>query len=161
MKPGAAPEPAAAAKAAGAKPGAPTVDPMDAVLKLDELMLEVGVGLVPLVDAKQGGQLLARVKSLRKNLAQSLGFLVPSIHITDNLSLKEREYVIYLRGVEIARWEMRKDRLLAISSSPNPGGIQGQKTPEPSFDAPAKWIAPERQAQAIAAGYAVVDHTAV
>jgi flagellar biosynthesis protein FlhA len=83
------------------------VDPMDAVLKLDDLMLEVGVGLVPLVDAKQGGQLLARVKSLRKNLAQQLGFLVPSIHITDNLSLKEREYVIYLRGVEIARWEMR------------------------------------------------------
>ena len=84
---------------------------MDAILKLDELMLEVGVGLVPLVDAKKGGQLLARVKSLRKNLAQQLGFLVPSIHITDNLSLKDKEYVIYLRGVEIARWEMRRDRL--------------------------------------------------
>jgi flagellar biosynthesis component FlhA len=92
-------------------------DPMDAVLKLDELMLEVGMGLVPLVDAKQGGQLLARVKSMRKNLAQQLGFLVPSIHITDNLSLKDREYVIYLRGVEIARWELRRDCLLAISSN--------------------------------------------
>ena len=67
---------------------APTADPMDAVLKLDELMLEVGMGLVPLVDAQQGGQLLARVKSMRKNLAQQLGFLVPSIHITDNLSLQ-------------------------------------------------------------------------
>jgi flagellar biosynthesis protein FlhA len=70
---------------------APAVDPMDAVLKLDDLMLEVGTGLVPLVDAQKGGQLLARVKSMRKNLAQQLGFLVPSIHITDNLSLKERE----------------------------------------------------------------------
>ena len=134
---------------------------MDAVLKLDDLMLEVGVGLVPLVDAKQGGQLLARVKSLRKNLAQSLGFLVPSIHITDNLSLKDKEYVIYLRGVEIARWEMRRDRLLAVNSNMKPGDLPGQDTREPAFDSPAKWIAPELQAQAIAMGCAVVDHTSV
>ena len=163
MKPGSAAEPAAAAKAAAAKgtPGAPAVDPMDAVLKLDDLMLEVGIGLVPLVDAKQGGQLLARVKSLRKNLAQQLGFLVPSIHITDNLSLKEREYVIYLRGVEIGRWEMRRNQLLAVNSNPKPGDIPGQETREPAFDSPAKWIAPDLQAQAITAGYAVVDHTSV
>jgi flagellar biosynthesis protein FlhA len=150
---------AAAAKTGTA--GTPAVDPMDAALKLDELMLEVGIGLVPLVDAKQGGQLLARVKSLRKNLAQQLGFLVPSIHITDNLSLKEREYVIYLRGVEIGRWEMKRDRLLAVNSNPKPNDIQGQETREPAFDSPAKWIAPELQAQAISAGYAVVDHTSV
>lgn len=159
MKPGSAAEPAAGAKTATAKGAAPAVDPMDAVMKLDELMLEVGVGLVPLVDAKQGGQLLARVKSLRKNLAQQLGFLVPSIHITDNLSLREREYVVYLRGVEIARWELRKDRLLAVNSNPKPGDLPGQETREPAFDSPAKWITPDLQAQAIAAGYAVVDHT--
>ncbi|MFP5229846.1 MAG: flagellar biosynthesis protein FlhA [Acidobacteriota bacterium] len=162
MKPAASEPAAKAAAAAGAKPGtpgAPVIDPMDAVLKLDELMLEVGVGLVPLVDAKQGGQLLARVKSLRKNLAQQLGFLVPSIHITDNLSLREREYVIYLRGVEIARWELRRDRLLAVNSNPKPGDLPGQETREPAFDSPAKWITPDLQAQAIAAGYAVVDHT--
>jgi flagellar biosynthesis protein FlhA len=161
MKPELAAETTAAAKAAAGKAGAPAIDPMDAVLKLDDLMLEVGVGLVPLVDVKQGGQLLARVKSLRKNLAQQLGFLVPSIHITDNLSLKDREYVIYLRGVEIARWEMLRDRLLAVNSNPKPGDLQGQETREPAFDSPAKWIAPELQAQAIAAGYAVVDHTSV
>jgi flagellar biosynthesis protein FlhA len=164
MKPASATESVAGAKAAAAKggtSGAPVIDPMDAVLKLDELMLEVGIGLVPLVDAKQGGQLLARVKSLRKNLAQQLGFLVPSIHITDNLSLKDREYVIYLRGVEIARWEMRRDRLLAVNSNPKPGDIQGQETREPAFNSPAKWITPDLQAQAIAAGYAVVDHTSV
>jgi flagellar biosynthesis protein FlhA len=159
MKPAVTAESAAAAKAAQAKTGAPAVDPMDAVLKLDELMLEVGVGLVPLVDAKQGGQLLARVKSLRKNLAQQLGFLVPSIHITDNLALKEREYVVYLRGVEIARWELRRDRLLAVNSNPKPGDLPGQETREPAFDSPAKWITPDLQAQAISAGYAVVDHT--
>ena len=153
---------AAAAKAAaerGAK--TPAIDPMDAALKLDDLMLEVGVGLVPLVDAKQGGQLLARVKSLRKNLAQVLGFLVPSINITDNLSMKEKEYVIYLRGVEIARWEMKTGRLLAVNSNPKPGDLSGIETREPAFDSPAKWITPDLQAQAIAAGYAVVDHTSV
>ena len=157
-------EPAAGAKTEPGKagaPGTPAIDPMDAILKLDDLMLEVGVGLVPLVDVKKGGQLLARVKSLRKSLAQQLGFLVPSIHITDNLSLKEREYVIYLRGVEIARWEMRRDKLLAVSSNPKPGDVPGQDTREPAFDSPAKWIAPELQAQAISLGYAVVDHTSV
>ena len=137
------------------------VDPMDAVLKLDELMLEVGMGLVPLVDAQKGGQLLSRVKSMRKNLAQQLGFLVPSIHITDNLSLREREYVIYLRGVEIARWELRRDCLLAISSNMNAPDLPGQDTREPAFDVPAKWIAYQTQGQAIAAGYAVVDQTSV
>jgi len=137
------------------------VDPMDAVLKLDELMLEVGMGLVPLVDAQKGGQLLSRVKSMRKNLAQQLGFLVPSIHITDNLSLREREYVIYLRGVEIARWELRRDCLLAISSNMNAPDLPGQDTREPAFDVPAKWIAHQTQGQAIAAGYAVVDQTSV
>src|SRR5580658_1294021 len=163
MKPTVAEAAAAAgakpAAAKGDKPGAPAVDPLDAVLKLDDLMLEVGVGLVPLVDAKQGGQLLSRVKSLRKNLAQTLGFLVPSIHITDNLSLKEREYVIHLRGVEIARWEMRRDCLLAISSQSSPPALPGQDTREPAFNAAAKWISPELQPQAVAAGYVVVDHT--
>jgi flagellar biosynthesis protein FlhA len=138
-----------------------TVDPMDAVLKLDDLMLEVGMGLVPLVDAQKGGQLLSRVKSMRKNLAQQLGFLVPSIHITDNLSLREREYVIYLRGVEIARWELRRDCLLAISSNADAPDLPGQDTREPAFDVPAKWIALQTQGQAIAAGYAVVDPTSV
>jgi len=147
-----------------ASPGgaaAAAVDPMDAVLKLDELMLEVGMGLVPLVDVQKGGQLLSRVKSMRKNLAQQLGFLVPSIHITDNLSLREREYVIYLRGVEIARWELRRDCLLAISSNADAPELPGQDTREPAFDVPAKWIAPQTQGQAIAAGYAVVDPTSV
>src|SRR5271170_2948939 len=115
----------------------PASDPLDSAIKLDELMLEVGLGLVPLVDAKQGGQLLGKVRSLRKQLASQLGFLVPAIHITDNLTLKEREYVIYLRGVEIARWEMRRDCLLAISSQASPPALPGQETREPAFNAAA------------------------
>jgi flagellar biosynthesis protein FlhA len=148
--------------AAAAKPQPGTTQPADswdAALKLDELMLEVGLGLVPLVDSKQGGQLLGKVRSLRKQLASQLGFLVPPIHITDNITLKEREYVIYLRGVEIARWEMRRDCLLAISSQPSPPALPGQETREPAFNVAAKWISADGQAQALAAGYVVVDHT--
>ena len=124
-------------------------------------MLEVGVGLVPLVDANKGGQLLTKVKALRKHLATQLGFLVPSIHITDNLTSRTCEYVIYLRGVEIARWEMRRDCLLAISSQPNPPALPGVDTREPAFDAPAKWISTRiSRPRRLAAGYAVVDQTA-
>lgn len=137
----------------------PASDPMDAVLKLDELMLEVGAGLVAMVDAKQGGQLLSRIKALRKNLAQQLGFLVPSIHITDNLSLKDGEYVVHLRGVEIARAELRRGMLLAIASDPAAPALPGIETREPAFNALAKWITPDQQARAIATGYAVVDTT--
>ncbi|MGA9527449.1 MAG: flagellar biosynthesis protein FlhA [Terriglobales bacterium] len=143
-----------------ATPGAAPVDALDSVLKLDDLMLEVGLGLVPLVDSKQGGQLLGKVRSLRKQLASQLGFLIPSIHITDNLSLKEFEYVIHLRGVEVARWEMRRNCLLAISSQASPPPLAGLETSEPAFNTPAKWIGPDSQAPAVAAGYVVVDHTA-
>jgi len=147
---------ASTAKGQAAKAGAS--DSLDSLLKLDDLMLEVGLGLVPLVDSKQGGQLLGKVRSLRKSLASQLGFLVPPIHITDNLARKEREYVIYLRGVEVARWELRRDSLLAISSQSSTA-LAGQDTREPAFNTPAKWISPDQQAQALAAGYVVVDHT--
>jgi len=131
------------------------------LLKLDELSLEVGYGLVPLVDQNQGGQLLARVRALRQNLAQQLGFIVPPVHITDNVRLKAREYVIALRGVEIARWEMYQDHLMAISSEGTPRPLAGVPTKEPAFGVAAVWIAPALQNQALASGYAVVDQTSV
>ncbi len=134
---------------------------IEQLLKLDELSLEVGYALVSLVDQAQGGQLLQRIRALRRHLALQLGFLVPSIHITDNMKLKPREYVIYLRGVEIARWQMYQDHVLAISSEPNPAPLDGFETREPAFATPAKWIAPAMQEQAIAKGYVVVDQTSV
>jgi flagellar biosynthesis protein FlhA len=155
-------EPAAEKTAKDGKPDAktkPAVDPLDAALKLDELMLEVGYGLVPLADAKQGGQLLAKIKALRKHLASQLGFLVPPIHITDNLSLREDEYVIHLRGIEIARWSMRRDCLLAISSQLTAPPLPGVETKEPAFHVPARWITPDLKAQALSTGYTVVDAT--
>ena len=139
----------------------PAKDSVEDLLKLDELSLEVGYSLVPLVDQNQGGQLLARVKALRQNLAQQLGFIVPPVHITDNVRLKPREYVIALRGVEVARWEMVQDHMMAISSEGSPRPLPGTTTKEPAFGAAAVWIAPALQNQALASGYAVVDQTSV
>ena len=138
-----------------------TSDSLESLLKLDDLSLEVGFGLVPLVDSKQGGQLLQRVRALRGNLAIHLGFIVPPVHITDNLRLNPREYVIKLRGVEIARWEMKDQDLLAISSDPNAPALSGTRTAEPAFGVNATWIQPALQNHALAAGYAVVDQTSV
>jgi flagellar biosynthesis protein FlhA len=140
---------------------AASLEPLDAVLKLDDLSLEVGLGLISMVDQKQGGQLLPRVRALRKNLAQQLGFVVPSVHITDNLRLRQREYVILLRGVEIARWEMNENKSLAISSDSRSPDLPGVETKEPAFGVSAKWIASTLQERALAAGYAVVDQTSV
>jgi len=157
-----------AQKAAAAGPDTPpdsapgaAQEALESLLALDELSLEVGYGLVPLVDAKQGGQLLQRVRSLRKHLAVQLGFIVPPVHITDNLRLKPREYVVYLRGVEITRWEMFEGSMLAISSDPTPPRLPGTDTREPAFGVPAKWIAASARDAARAAGYAVVDQTSV
>ncbi len=136
-------------------------DSIEDLLKLDELSLEVGYGLVSLVDAQQGGQLLARVKALRSSLAVQLGFIVPPIHITDNVRLKAREYVISLRGVEIARWEMLADQVLAISSEITPPALAGTPTREPAFGVAALWISPALESQALTSGYAVVDQTSV
>lgn len=136
-------------------------DALETMLKLDEISLEVGYALVPLVDAKQGGQLLQRVRSLRSHLALQLGFIIPSVHITDNLKLRPQEYIVNLRGVEVARWELRGQDLLAISSDVNAAKLSGRETREPAFGVSAYWIAPNLRDQALAAGYAVVDHTSL
>jgi len=156
--------------AAGAEPAQPAPEKskeatqqqqLESVLRLDEMHLEVGYALVPLVDQAHGGQLLQRIRALRRHLASQLGFLVPSVHITDNIRLKPREYVVELRGVEIARSEMYQDRLLAISSDPHAPDLEGIDTREPAFGVAAKWIEPRMQENALAAGYAVVDQTSI
>jgi len=158
---------AAAAGAAEAVTPATTLPPekaqeqLETLLRLDDLSLEVGYGLVPLVDQGQGGQLLARIRALRRHLALQLGFIIPPVHITDNVQINPREYVIRLRGVEIARWEMAQEGLLAISSEANAQPLEGRETREPAFGVPAKWIAPNLRERALAAGYAVVDQTSV
>jgi len=133
----------------------------DAVPPLDDLALEVGYGLVALVDESRGGHLLKRIRALRRHLATQIGFIIPAVHITDNPQLKPREYVLKLRGVEIARWELFQEHLLAVSSEANPEPIEGKDTREPAFNVPAKWIPPTHREPALAAGYAVVDQPSV
>ena len=127
--------------------------------QLDELSMEVGYALVPQVDEAQGGQMLKRIKALRRHLALQLGFVIPAVHITDNPQLKPREYVVRLRGVEIARWQTEENRLLAISAETPAPPLEGKETREPAFGVAAKWIDPSRREVALAIGYAVVDQT--
>ena len=128
---------------------------------MDELSLEIGFQLIPLVDEKQGGQMLSRIRTLRRHLATELGFVVPPVHIADNLRLKPREYVISLRGVEIGRWQTESNQLLAVSADPQARPLPGKETREPAFGVSARWIAPALEEQALAAGYSVVDPTTV
>jgi flagellar biosynthesis protein FlhA len=132
-----------------------------ALLKLEDLTLEIGFQLIPLVDEKQGGQLLQKVRTLRRHLSGELGFLVPPVHISDNLRLKPREYVFSMRGLEIGRWQTEGPQLLAVSGDPRRRPLSGKETREPAFGVPALWIAPTLEDQAIAAGYSVVDPTTV
>ena len=131
------------------------------LLRLEDLTLEIGFQLIPLVDEKQGGQLLNRVRSLRRHLSAELGFLVPPVHISDNLRLKPREYVFSLRGLEVGRWQTEGPLLLAVSGDPNRRPLAGREAREPAFGVPAIWIAPNLEDQAIAAGYSVVDAVTV
>ncbi len=131
------------------------------LLRLEDLTLEIGFQLIPLVDEKQGGQLLNRIRTLRRHLSAELGFLVPPVHISDNLRLKPREYLFSLRGVEIGRWQSEGAQLLAVSGDPARRPLAGRETREPAFGVPAVWIAAALEEQAIAAGYSVVDSVAV
>jgi len=143
------------------KPGEAQNSDLAQLLKLEELTLEIGFQLIPLVDEKQGGQLLSRVRSLRRHLSSEMGFLVPPVHISDNLRLKPREYIFSLRGIEIGRWQTEGALLLAVSGEPGRRPLAGKETREPAFGVPAIWIAPALEEQAIAAGYSVVDAVTV
>jgi flagellar biosynthesis protein FlhA len=132
-----------------------------ALLRLEELTLEIGFQLIPLVDEKQGGQLLSRVRALRRHLSAEMGFLVPPVHISDNLRLRPREYLFSLRGLEIGRWQTEGTQLLAVSGDPGRRPLAGKETREPAFGVPAIWIAPALEDAAIASGYSVVDAVTV
>jgi flagellar biosynthesis protein FlhA len=134
---------------------------IEGLLKVDLLGLEVGYGLIRFVDASQGGDFLSRIKSLRRQIALDLGFVVPPVHITDNLQLNARGYSILLKGVEIARGELLQDHVLAINPGTASAELAGTPTVEPAFGLPARWIqAPERE-RAQLLGYTVVDPTTV
>ena len=128
---------------------------------IDVLALEVGYGLIPLVDVEQDGELLERIKSIRRQIAQEVGIVVPSIHIQDNMKLKPGAYAILLKGIEVASGDLMINHLMAM----NPGGadakIGGIATREPTYGLDAFWIKPAAREDASAKGYTVVDHATI
>ncbi len=138
-------------------PAAPPKEAVEKLLALDLMELEVGYGLIPLVDATQGGELLQRIKALRKQLATEMGFIIPAIHIRDNLQLKPNEYLLLLKGVEIARGELMPGYWLAITPEERGLAVKGVQTKEPAFGLPAIWISEKEKESIQAKGVIVVD----
>ncbi len=143
------------------RPAETAAESIEALLPLDSLELEMGYSLVPLVDAGQGGELLKRIKVLRRQMAVEMGFIMPPIHIRDNLQIKPGEYVVKLKGVEVAHGEIQMGRYLAITAGDEGAKIEGIETKEPSFGLPAVWIDGKAKESVQAKGFVVVDPATV
>jgi len=136
-------------------------EPEDLLTPLDALGLEVGYGLIPLVDNNQGGELLQRIKALRKQMALEMGFIVPAIHIRDNLQLNANSYSFLLKGVEIAGGDLMPGHHMAIQTEDQGFKLKGIETKEPAFGLPAVWIPEKEKDSAQSRGYVVVDPATV
>ncbi|HEY6236136.1 MAG TPA: flagellar biosynthesis protein FlhA, partial [Candidatus Elarobacter sp.] len=153
------------AKAIAGQPGAPgiagstsqaAVKPAESVVPLlsyDPMELEIGFGLIPLVDVSQGGDLLERITMIRRHAARELGIVVPPIRVRDNLQLKPSTYVVKIYGLEVTRAEVMVSRLLAMNPGTAVSGIDGIPTTEPAFGLPALWVAESARGDAEMAGY--------
>ena len=174
------PSSARAGNPQGAQPGAPTISSAppramaslppaaetaeiswDDVQPVDVIGLEVGYRLIPMVDKNQGGELLGRIKGVRKKLSQEMGFLIPTVHIRDNLDLLPNGYRISLMGVAVAEAEVYPDRDMAINPGQVFGTLEGIKTKDPAFGLDAIWINAGQKEQAQTLGYTVVDASTV
>jgi flagellar biosynthesis protein FlhA len=149
-----APDPAAAAAAVSPELKELSWDDVEAV---DPIGLEVGYRLIPLVDKAQGGELMGRIKGVRKKLSEELGFLVPAVHIRDNLDLGPNSYRITVQGVPVGEAEVFPERDLAINPGTVAGSLPGVATKDPAFGLDAIWIDRARREQAQTQGYTVVD----
>lgn len=150
-------EQAAAAQAAAAPAMEAPEATWDDVALVDPLGMEVGYRLIPLVDQTQNGELLGRIKSIRKKTAQEIGFLAPVVHIRDNLEIAPNTYVISLKGVEIGRGEAFPNQWMAINPGQVTGTLPGTPTQDPAFHLPAVWIDASLRQEAQVLGYTVVD----
>jgi len=133
----------------------------DDVMPVDSIGLEVGYRLIPMVDKSQGGQLMSRIKGVRKKLSQDLGFLIPPVHIRDNLDLAPNVYRIALMGVSVGEAEVHPEHDMAINPGQVFGEIDGIKTKDPAFGLPATWIEQDAKDNAQTLGYTVVDANTV
>lgn len=147
----------AAAQAATQAPAENEEATWQDVMPVDTLGLEVGYRLIPLVDKNQGGELLKRIKGIRKKFAQEVGFLAPPVHIRDNLELKPSAYRITLKGVEVGSGEALNGQFLAINPGMASGTLPGLVTTDPAFGLPAIWIEANLRDEAQSMGYTVVD----
>ena len=134
---------------------------LEDILKVEMLELTLGYQLIRLADNSQGGDLLERIRSMRRKIASDFGFLMPQVRIRDNLHLGPQEYQILLKGVSIGEGSIMPDKFLAMDSGMATGDIQGEKTKEPAFGLDALWIPPNQKEDAIINGYTVVDPATV
>ncbi len=139
----------------------PSDDTVHDLLQMDPVELEIGYALITLVDENDGGDLLRRIRMLRKQAATELGILIPPIRIRDDARLGPSEYVVRVRGSEVARWDMVPRHLLALDSGGVVEATDGIETRDPSFNMPARWIPPSRRGDAEANGYVVVEPATV
>ena len=152
-KPAAKPQVATAAK--------PARENLEGLLKVEPLAIEVGLGLVKMVEGAQNSPLLKRIAGIRRQMAADLGYLLPPVRVADNLALRAREYRISLKGAEIARYELPQGCELAIPAARNAPAVDGAATREPAFGLAAWWVPDQRAEQARAAGYTLVDAVSV
>lgn len=134
---------------------------LEDILKVEMLELTLGYQLIRLADNSQGGDLLERIRSMRRKIASDFGFLMPQVRIRDNLHLKPNQYQILLKGISIGEGEIKPDKFLAMDSGMATGDISGEPTKEPAFGLDALWISPDQKEDAIINGYTVVDPATV
>ena len=134
---------------------------LEDILKVEMLELTLGYQLIKLADANQGGDLLERIRSMRRKIASDYGFLMPQVRIRDNLHLKPNQYQVLLKGIAIGEGEIMPDKFLAMDSGMATGEIQGEPTKEPAFGLDAIWITADQKEDAIINGYTVVDPATV
>jgi len=140
---------------------APARENLESLLRVEPLAVEVGLGLVQLVEGGQNSPLLRRIASIRRQLVTELGYILPPVRVTDNLTLKAREYTISIKGVEIARYELAHGCELAIHSDDKAEKMDGIPTREPAFGMPALWISSDNAEKARRAGYTIVDTVSI
>ncbi|WP_421902660.1 flagellar biosynthesis protein FlhA [Maridesulfovibrio sp.] len=150
-----------AQKAKAEQPSLDSPEEVQALLPLDSLELEVGYGLIPLVDEEQSGNLLSRIRSIRRQYALDMGVIIPSLHLRDNLQLKPGEYRVLIKGNAVASAEILIDHQLAMDPGDAKHRIKGIETVEPAFNLPAIWIPDTQKEEAMLAGYTVVDPSTV
>lgn len=139
------------------KPPAPEEEEVKELLEMDTMELEIGYAIIPLVDTDKGGTLLNRIKSIRRQIALEMGFIVPPVRIRDNLQLDADEYVVLLRGVRTAKGSVMPDRYMVMNPEGPMDDIQGIPTKEPAFGLPAKWVDEVEKEKAELSGYTIVD----